>query len=396
MKYLVIITVMLLTYPLNAQDSHDIRTDWKLAIHASTFRTNTLFETIDITRSLGIPWIEGEIGQTVSNSPDIKFDHSLSANWKDKIKAKLKSAGVGMATYGVTTIPNEEKKARTIFDFAKEMGIKTIVIQPGDGDFTAFGLIEKLCIEYNIQVAITNHSVSGSRNSQWAPEEVLKACAGRSSLIGASADIGHWMLSGIDPVGAIQKLKGRILNIHLSEISDGHDVVYTDRLLNVLSALMKQKYSGLLSIQFQYNWSNNVPDVKKCIQYFNQAIEKLATQKGILLTKDDFASVAESGAILTWLANKKIGNATGLTLGHVIIKPGESNPRHRHELIEEVLFLIEGELLKTIGNEVYKMSKGDVIRIPPGEFHNAKNTGSSDAVMIVVYSDAIRGFELEE
>lgn len=50
-------------------------------------------------------------------------------------------------------LPNDEAQCRKVFDFAKEMGIETIVSEPPK---EAFDLIEKLCEEYKINVAIHN------------------------------------------------------------------------------------------------------------------------------------------------------------------------------------------------------------------------------------------------
>ena len=99
---------------------------------------------------------------------------------------------------------------------------------------------------------------------------------------------------------------------------------------------------------------------------------------------------------LQWLANNAIGNTTGLTLGRVTIKAGQSNPRHRHNSCEEVLYLLAGELEHTVGDQTVSVRAGDTLAIPAGMFHNASNTGEQDADMIVAYSSAHRDFELEK
>jgi quercetin dioxygenase-like cupin family protein len=105
--------------------------------------------------------------------------------------------------------------------------------------------------------------------------------------------------------------------------------------------------------------------------------------------------ITEDWGSLTWLAGKNIGNAEGLVLGRVTLKAGKSNPRHRHPNCEEVLYLLKGRLEHTLGDQTVTLSAGDTLTIAPGVFHNAICIGNEDADTIVVYSEGIRGFELE-
>ena len=105
--------------------------------------------------------------------------------------------------------------------------------------------------------------------------------------------------------------------------------------------------------------------------------------------------ISEDWGSLTWLASKSLGNAEGLTVGRATIKPGQTNPRHRHPESEEVLYLLRGRINHTLDDKTITMSPGDVITIAPGLFHNASCIGTEDAEMVVVYSRGTRGFELE-
>lgn len=99
---------------------------------------------------------------------------------------------------------------------------------------------------------------------------------------------------------------------------------------------------------------------------------------------------------LCWLASQQIGNAESLTLGRVLIKAGQSNPRHAHSACEEVLYLLSGTLEHTIGDDRYTLEPGDTIAIPRGVFHSAVSIGAEDADMIVAYSSGSRDFQLEQ
>jgi quercetin dioxygenase-like cupin family protein len=95
---------------------------------------------------------------------------------------------------------------------------------------------------------------------------------------------------------------------------------------------------------------------------------------------------------LRWLAEQKLGNANGITLGRVTILPGQSNPRHSHPNCEEVLYLLSGQLEHTVGKNRTLLGPGDTITVAPGVFHNATNVGAEPADMIVAFSSAVREF----
>ncbi|MFW6286918.1 MAG: cupin domain-containing protein [Candidatus Sumerlaeota bacterium] len=107
------------------------------------------------------------------------------------------------------------------------------------------------------------------------------------------------------------------------------------------------------------------------------------------------SAIVNDWGSLTWLSSKELTD-NNLTLGRVIIKPGESNPRHAHDSCEEVLYLLQGELTHTFGEESVEMKAGDTLVVPGGVMHNATNTGDVDADMMVAYSSGERDFRKED
>lgn len=99
---------------------------------------------------------------------------------------------------------------------------------------------------------------------------------------------------------------------------------------------------------------------------------------------------------ITWLAGEPIGNTVGVTLGRVRINAGQSNPRHRHDRCEEVLYLLAGRLVHTMGDERIVLNPGDTLVIPAGVEHQAFNEHSETADMIVAYNNSHRDFVLVE
>ncbi len=95
---------------------------------------------------------------------------------------------------------------------------------------------------------------------------------------------------------------------------------------------------------------------------------------------------------LTWLAGSNVSTGDTLTLGRVVIRRGQSNPRHAHSNCCEALYLLSGRLRHTVGTEEVILEPGDTLIVPPGVFHNAETIGEEDADMIVAYDSAQRDF----
>ena len=247
--------------------------DWDLAIQAWTFNRYSLYESIDKTASLGLSHIEAYPNQKLSpENPGIKFGPDMPLKYRRQVKQKLADAGLKLVNFGVVGLKNNEEACRKVFDFARDMGIETIVSEPPEN---AFGMLDRLCQEYKIQLAIHNHP---KPSHYWNPDTVVKVCKGRSKWIGACADTGHWVRSGLDPVKCLKKLDSRIINLHFKEIDDGHDVIWgtgNAQVKPLLKELDRQSFKGVFSIEYEYNWDNSMPDIEECIAYFNEVAAKL-------------------------------------------------------------------------------------------------------------------------
>ena len=178
-----------------------------------------------------------------------------------------------MVAYGVVGVPKDEAQARKLFAFAKAMGVEVLVSEPSEDQYD---LIDKLCQEYAIKVAVHNHP---KPSHYWNPDTVLKVLEGRSKWIGACVDVGHWVRSGLDPVECLKKLEGRICDVHIKEIDieAGHDVVWGTaqaRIKGVLEELHRQGYQGTFAIEYEHNWDNNAPLIRESIRSEERRVGK--------------------------------------------------------------------------------------------------------------------------
>jgi sugar phosphate isomerase/epimerase len=246
---------------------------YAIGCQAYSFNHFSAFEAIEKTALAGGKVIEFYPGQALSKEdPNLKVDNDASDEVIAKLKAKLAKHGVLAVNYGVVGLPNEEQGCRKVFDFAKKLGLVAITAEPS---MEQMDLLEKLVKEYDIKLAIHNHPKQPNNPNYkvWDPEYVLSMVKDRDSRMGSCADTGHWLRSGIKPVDALKILEGRIISSHLKDLDqmgEGHDVPYGTGVANIpgiLNELRRQKFVGNMSIEYEYNWDNSVPEIAQCIGF---------------------------------------------------------------------------------------------------------------------------------
>jgi quercetin dioxygenase-like cupin family protein len=95
---------------------------------------------------------------------------------------------------------------------------------------------------------------------------------------------------------------------------------------------------------------------------------------------------------LDWFVSGPLGNSTTLTVGRCTILPGHENPRHVHPNCDEVLHLLSGSIVHSLGDESWTLNPGDTISIAAGMPHNARSVGPGPATMMISFSSANRQF----
>jgi sugar phosphate isomerase/epimerase len=253
---------------------------WRIGIQAWTFNRHSFYETIDIVHSLGLHYIEGYPGQTVDKDGKVKMGPDLSKEMREAIKKRLADADIKLVNFGVTGLSKNEAESRKTFDFARDMGIETIVSEPPED---AFDTLDKLTQEYGINVAIHDHP---KPSHYWNPDTVLKVIAGRNPRIGDCADVGHWQRSGVDPIAALQKMKGHIICSHFKDLNKFNDPgaidvpwgTGTGNAKGMLEELHRQNAKLVFSVEYEHYSGGLTNDVARSIKWFGETCEQIEKQ----------------------------------------------------------------------------------------------------------------------
>ena len=257
---------------LNIPDEYKIG-GFAVGVQAFTFNRFSVMEAIEKTSQAGGRVIELYPGQRFSADDDTPFNHEVSEEKIEQVLAKLNEHNMKIVNFGVVALPDADT-AREVFEFASRLGVPAITSNPNTHEEMDF--IEVLVKEFDIMMAIHNHPKPEGESDYriWDPNHVLDLVQDRDRRLGSCADTGHWVRSGIEPVEAMRILEGRIISLHLKDVDkvgrDAEDVIFGTGVGNVsgiLEELRRQNFAGHISIEYEANWYDSVPDVAQNVGF---------------------------------------------------------------------------------------------------------------------------------
>ena len=258
---------------------------WDLAVQLYTFRDRSFYEALDVLAGIGVRHVEPAFFLPLSKEqPDLKTGESLSPAQRREMKARLDDYGMKMPNYYAPVDGNAANFTK-IFDFATEMGVKTIVAEP---PAEVFDELEEICDKYKINLAIHNHPQSPD-SKYWSPDNVLAVCEGRGKRIGACPDTGHYVRSGLDPIECLRKLKGRIITMHLKDVIESGKPEARDvqlgtgkaKYTEVLNEVYAQKFRGVMTVEYEHLSPQLAEDVGKCVKFVEDFAASLKRRRDL-------------------------------------------------------------------------------------------------------------------
>lgn len=183
------------------------RLGWRLSCLPMAMKPLTLFEAIDAAAQFNLLYLGALSSWTVSRDIPNPFTGHLTAKELEQVRLKLDAAGVRLLTYVIDYAPTMEAGWRDAFEFARKMGAEVVAAQSPPG--AMLGIVEKLCDEYDIRLAIMGTEEHG------APDELLNLCRNRSDRVGVYGDASLWKDHGIDPLATIRMLGARLTVMHV-------------------------------------------------------------------------------------------------------------------------------------------------------------------------------------
>jgi quercetin dioxygenase-like cupin family protein len=105
---------------------------------------------------------------------------------------------------------------------------------------------------------------------------------------------------------------------------------------------------------------------------------------------DAVSETTEWGSV-TWLARGTSPAGLESSLAIADFAAGEGNAEHAHPDCEEIVYVLEGAVEHTLGDEVTMLQAGDLIVVPRDTAHRIRG-GANGARALIVFSSPERTF----
>lgn len=239
--------------------------DLKIGITSYSLRKLSLDDAIARLKDAGVKYI---------SLKDVHAPLKSTSEERKAIRKKIDDAGLILMGGGVIYMKNDPAQLRNAFDYARDLGMKTIVCSP---EPQALDEVEKLVKEYDIRIAIHNHGPGDKLFP--SPNDVMRLVGNRDPRMGACIDIGHTVRLGEDPVAAINKCAKRLFEMHLKDVTGATaDAKPTELgkgvidLPGVLKALVKLKWPYHAALEYEAKPDNVIPGMMECFGYLRGAL----------------------------------------------------------------------------------------------------------------------------
>ena len=242
----------------------------KVGVQFYTLHKYTFFEGIDLTRALGLHYIEATIGARISNESDQAIYAGMPREWMERIKRKLAESGV---------------KCQSIYYWmdGSGNGFEEVVKFCKGGKPVSF--YEEILKKYGVRMVFTNHPKAAS---YWNPDFTVEDTESYSELIGASVDFGHYMRGGFDACDIARRYMdiGKMYHFHLRDVSEigphGLDVPLgagQGRMSELFQLLADREVKPLMMMEYEHDFDNPMPYLIESVNYINRLCGKIIEEQ---------------------------------------------------------------------------------------------------------------------
>lgn len=247
------------------QPATDTYENFSLGIAGYTFVNFDLDKTLETLKRTDVHYlcIKNFHLPLTSSIEEIKAFHS-----------KLNDAGVTGYAVGPLYM-NTVEEVDQVFEYAKRVGVKTIVGVPS---YELLPYVNEKVKEYDLNYAIHLHGPDIDKFPD--AEDVWENVKDLDPRMGMCLDIGHDRRNGKDPVADLKRYHSRVFDIHLKDVTgatkQGYSVEVGRGILDIpafVRMLREVNYTGVVSLEHERNMDNPFMGIAESIGYFRGVIE---------------------------------------------------------------------------------------------------------------------------
>lgn len=235
----------------------------KVGVATYTLRELPIEEAIQGVKRVGLKYVSIK---NVKNHIDV----SHSSEERKRRAQMFRDAGIIPLSVGNVSMRTGEAEIRRAFEYARDIGVPTIVCAPS---YDAIPLLDKLVKEFDIKLAIHNHGPE-DKGFFPSPVDVMRAVEKFDRRIGLCIDVGHTARAGVDPADSILKFHERLYDVHLKDISalgnkntpiEGGRGILDSK--SILAALLKIEFQGHVGFEYEKDAKDPIPGLSESVGY---------------------------------------------------------------------------------------------------------------------------------
>lgn len=243
----------------------------KLGIASYTLRELPRAEAIKAMRRVDMKYV---------SIKDFHLPLKSTAEERKAAAQEFRDAGITPLSCGVITMTDNPQEIRNAFEYARDVGLLTIVAKPTRASLPTLDAMVK---EFNIRVAIHNH---GPEDKVWpSPYDAWDAIQSFDSRIGVCIDVGHTARCGVSPVEAIRKCASRLYDFHIKDIDStepkGKPIELGRGVLDLpgmLRALLDIQYRHLVGLEYEKDGKDPIPGTAESIGYLRGVLKVMPSE----------------------------------------------------------------------------------------------------------------------
>ncbi len=235
----------------------------KVGVATYTLRELPIEDAIKAVKRVGLKYVSIK---NVRNHIDL----SHSTEERKQRAQMFREAGITPLSVGNVSMRKGEEEIRTAFEYARDIGVSTIVCAPSHD---AIPILDKMVKEFDIRLAIHNHGPE-DKGFFPSPYDVMRAVEKFDKRIGLCIDVGHTARAGVDPAESLIQCQERLYDVHMKDISalgDKNTPIEGGRGIldckSILAALLKIKYQGLVGFEYEKDGKDPVPGLAESVGY---------------------------------------------------------------------------------------------------------------------------------
>jgi sugar phosphate isomerase/epimerase len=192
------------------------------------------------------------------------------------VRRKFDAAGIRLTAYNFSFRDDfTDAEIARGFEMAQALGVPVIT---ASSNVTTAARVDPFAQKYRISVGFHNHS-DKKPNEFSGSEDFEAAMKGTSKMIAINLDIGHFVAAGHDPVPFLDAHHDRIVSIHLKDRKKGDPVANLPfgegdtPITTVLQRLRDKHWNIPANIEYEYNGTDTIAEVRRCFEYCQQALK---------------------------------------------------------------------------------------------------------------------------